>query len=94
MKYYKREMHGSFVRYRLVKLPDDIVELPEDDKEDTVLAHKWHMPDTDETHAHYFVGPEKTSDDHMMGGHHVGDLTEITEEQANSILAKCKKVTI
>jgi len=37
MKYYKREMHGSFVRYRLVKLPDDIVELPEDDKEDVEL---------------------------------------------------------
>lgn len=100
MKFYLREMHGSFVKYRLVQLPD--AEIPDDDREDEeseVLAHIWGAPATrfsqnmgiNDFSDHYVLGPEKTLSGYMMGGHHLGKYIEITQEKAWEILRQAQK---
>jgi len=102
MKYYLREMHGSFVTSRLIALPDD-KEPPEDvegdNEESEILAHTWQAPNTDfsrrmgvtDFSKYFILGPERTSDGNLMGGHHLGRHIEITEEEALEILEKAKE---
>lgn len=101
MKYYLRKMHGSFVTSRLIALSDD-KEPPEDiegeNEESEILAHTWQAPDTDFSRhmgitnfsQDFILGPERTSDGNLMGGHHLGKHFKITEKEALEILEKAK----
>jgi hypothetical protein len=101
MKYYLQEMHGSFVDYRLIRMPDDI-EIDESDDEINIeghfiLAHCWSvpedapltkflLPDCEDFGEKWEIGSELTSDNNTMGGHHIGKCTEISCEKAREIL--------
>ena len=103
MKYYLREMHGSFVTARLIVLPDDKKppeDIEDDNEESEILAHISQAPDTKfsrfmgitDFSQHFTLGPEQTSDGNLMGGHHLGRHFEITEKAALEILKKAEKI--
>lgn len=97
-KFFLREMHGSFISFRLIQS----TEMPSNEETnslESVIAYMWQIPATNmsiflgETNfdEHWIFGPEETADGHMMGGHHEGKHIEITKQQADEFLTKCKK---
>jgi len=99
MKYYLQEMHGSFVNYRLIRMPDDIEIYDGEEciEGQFILAHcyavpedatltKFLLPNCKDFGEKWEIGSELTGDYNPMGGHHVGQCTEISPEKARDIL--------
>ena len=97
MKYYIREMKGSFEAARLLGIPNEKMPGGGEDNESEILAHCWQIPDSSLTH---FLMPECTDfspswikgpcfindEGGLRAGHHCGEYTWISKEKAQEII--------
>jgi hypothetical protein len=89
-KFYLQKLEGTFHRFNLSTINEN--------NEEEFLAHayqvpkggltEYFMPEHKDFSLHWYKGEALTSDGHGYGGHHLGEMKEISKEEADEIINK------